>query len=500
MNTNIRLPCFLARSTLCRIGLLSILLGLVAALAAGCGAPEGSNDGSAIGSDAASAADAASATDAASAGDSASDSDGATSPDLGCAAPKISCDGVCTDLTADDFNCGACGKVCDDGSACTDGTCTLACAPGLTACGDAMDGDGGAPGGICADLQNDVANCGMCGAACPMGQVCNNAACVVSCGKPLVACNNVCIDPNTDPLNCGGCGTVCQMGQVCLGGACGCPKGFTACGNACYDTMDDPKHCGGCNPCAMGQVCAGGVCAAACAMPLVLCGMDCVDERVDPQNCGGCGTVCALAHATAACSKSACTVATCNAGYSDCDAKPSNGCETNTALDTGNCGGCKLACAPKPPNASPACSNGTCVAVCAPGHADCDANYANGCEIDTNTDVKNCGKCATACAVGQSCTMGVCGKPRVCSDGLKCLANCGQGDTVCTQDCYKVASLGPAPGGQAMTTLFLNNLIPHCGAICTPGNAKFNYVSCMACGKASAGPLFTIAISKCKVL
>jgi hypothetical protein len=35
--------------------------------------------------------------------------------------------------------------------------------------------------------------------------------------------------------------------------------------------------------------------------------------------------------------------------------------------------------------------------MCATGYADCDKSAANGCEIDTNTNVANCGGCGMPC-------------------------------------------------------------------------------------------------------
>lgn len=51
------------------------------------------------------------------------------------------------------------------------------------------------------------------------------------------------------------------------------------------------------------------------------------------------------------------------------------------------------------PNATPHCDGNECSAnlQCIVGFADCDRALANGCEVNTNTDVANCGGCATRC-------------------------------------------------------------------------------------------------------
>jgi hypothetical protein len=46
----------------------------------------------------------------------------AQGPDAGCLQPNLVCDNVCTDVTSDSANCGACGKVCPSNS-CVNGAC-----------------------------------------------------------------------------------------------------------------------------------------------------------------------------------------------------------------------------------------------------------------------------------------------------------------------------------------------------------------------------------------
>ncbi|MBI4706063.1 MAG: hypothetical protein HY744_33635 [Deltaproteobacteria bacterium] len=78
-------------------------------------------------------------------------------------------------------------------------------------------------------------------------------------------CGSKCIDAQNDPANCGGCGTACPQGQICAAGQCAlqCFGGTTKCGNACVDTKIDPKNCGGCgNACGVSQSCADGKCTS----------------------------------------------------------------------------------------------------------------------------------------------------------------------------------------------------------------------------------------------
>jgi formylglycine-generating enzyme required for sulfatase activity len=79
------------------------------------------------------------------------------------------------------------------------------------------------------------------------------------------------------------------------------------------------------------------------------------------------------------------------------------------------------------------CAGSACtVASCNTGFGDCDGSYANGCEVDTKTDARNCGSCAVACGGGQSCIGGTC-----VTGGPSCVnlaATCGPSgnDSCCT--------------------------------------------------------------------
>ncbi len=95
----------------------------------------------------------------------------------------------------------------------------------------------------------------------------------------------------------------------------------------------------------------------------------------------------------------------CGQGHADCDGNPDNGCEVALWSDPRHCGNCTTVCASS--NASAACSGGVCLLSCTPHFKDCDGLPANGCEADVSKDSKNCGTCSHDCR-GGGCNDGRC--------------------------------------------------------------------------------------------
>src|SRR6185312_5102456 len=90
----------------------------------------------------------------------------------------------------------------------------------------------------CTDITTDANNCGSCSTpgnstACPKGEICKDSQCTAGCVPPQTACSvgeaNYCANLTDDVNNCGDCGIVCLAGQVCeiptgqTTGACTCP-------------------------------------------------------------------------------------------------------------------------------------------------------------------------------------------------------------------------------------------------------------------------------------
>jgi hypothetical protein len=280
-----------------------------------------------------------------------------------------------------------------------------------------------------------------------------------------------------DLAHCGACGRACAFAHAaarCVDGRClrgDCAEGWADCDgdplNGCEANLrEDPAHCGACSvtgasrACEGGAVCAGGRCVTACDGATAACGGRCVDPRVDPAHCGGCARACggsagSLANvATYRCVDRGCAVASCAAGFGDCDGRGGNGCEVSLRTTLAHCGACGRRCAPA--NATGACAAGVCdIAACAAGFADCDARADNGCESDTRSDPAHCGACGRRCAEGQVCAAGV------------CAGACPAGAAACAGAC-RVVDVDPSHcGGCGVACPPAANAAPRCaGGFC----------------------------------
>ncbi|MFP2933967.1 MXAN_6577-like cysteine-rich protein [Pyxidicoccus sp. 3LG] len=196
-----------------------------------------------------------------------------------CPAGQALCGDQCTNLQADEGNCGACGNACGENLACQEGQCVdTRCPRGQTPCGSA-----------CVDTAKDDKNCGKCGNACGTGLFCRDGSC--QCPSGLTLCGGKCVDARKDATNCGKCNVRCGANQVCEDGRCICTGGLTLCGGQCVKTDTDRNNCKTCGfRCAGNQICTAGKCQ--CSTGLNLCGSTCVNFQSDEANCGRCGGKC----------------------------------------------------------------------------------------------------------------------------------------------------------------------------------------------------------------
>jgi len=357
-----------------------------------------------------------------------------------CTAPLANCDGIegngCEISTATDTqHCGACGHACTfahAGSSCAAGACAMgACDAGWANC------DGNPLNGCEVNLLTNAAHCGTCGTVCTAAHgtaTCAQGSCdIAACDAGHSNCDqlafNGCEVSNTNDVNhCGGCGVVCSdrpsAVATCHGSACGyaCVAGRLDCDgvatNGCeIDTSADNNHCGACGVvCTQGRTCQSGACTTAvCVTGTADCDHDAsngceVSLGTSAAHCGACGSACAYANGTGVCTAGSCSLWSCAAGFANCNANSSDGCEVNITTTTAHCGACGLVCATA--NGTAACSAGVCgVAACNAGFANCDGFTGNGCEANLATSNAHCGACGVVCTGGTTCQAGVCEAP-----------------------------------------------------------------------------------------
>jgi hypothetical protein len=193
-----------------------------------------------------------------------------------------------------------------------------------------------------------------------------------------------------------------------------------------------------------------------------------VNGALDVANCGRCDRACTLANASEACVMGECEIASCDAGFGDCDTMVPTGCETSLS-SLMSCGRCGETCG--------GIQNAT--AICN-GARRCDYSMCSGgfggCETSTSSTLTACGSCGTNCntivlnATGRTCTMGACGYG-ACASGF------GDCDAMRANGCERALD----------TTT-------HCGAC---GNACGAGETCNASGDCACGTTTAASGSAC---
>jgi hypothetical protein len=333
-------------------------------------------------------------------------------------------------------NCGACGAICEADAAttsCATGDCELVgCDMGYGDC------DGDPMNGCEADLAGSPTTCGTCDTTCPTDPA--NAASICEMGSCGLACDPGYGDCDSNPANgcetflgettsCGGCGILCDgatpvcSGSSATGFACapGCADDEVVCGESCVDISSDARNCDGCgnicpDPTRASPTCTDGTCGFTCDAGFANCNGDdsdgCEADLASTEDCGSCDNVCdPVTNGTVACETDGCAIASCAGTNRDCDGTYANGCEADIETDPAHCGGCGVVCTPGPRVSTVGCDGGACVIEsCETGYADCDGDFATGCETRLGTKF-HCGSCGDRCRGGGTnmCCDGVCG-------------------------------------------------------------------------------------------
>ena len=149
-------------------------------------------------------------------------------------------------------------------------------------------------------------------------------AAAVTCPTGQTACSGVCKNLRTDPANCGACGTACSAGQNCVAGACTTVATHLSCVNSsCVSVTGAGNNTDGCTE-------VGGSCGSSSCTTTDVCKTAAVVNNV----C----TVTNKADSTA-CTTTAITDGTCQAGVCTTKANEANACWGNLGAN-GRCYDC----------------------------------------------------------------------------------------------------------------------------------------------------------------
>jgi hypothetical protein len=265
----------------------------------------------------------------------------------------------------------------------------------------------------------------------------------MQCDEGALDCDglvdNGCEARDLSNFNCGGCGNKCPSDTACVwqdvslqNVGCGCPPGKINCGY-CMDLTANDSNCGACgNACDktggpeapqypnVYYGCSGSTCGYPKCKPYFQdCDAKnengCETSLVTDESCGGCGSACPAGQHCYLNGQNA-PECMCTGDLTFCDEGtfqdyPQGHC-ADVRSAVGNCGACGVSCAATgaAPWTNRSCDYGACVSHCQQDHADCNGNEADGCEIDTRSDPRNCGGCGVVCdaVAGQACVAGKC--------------------------------------------------------------------------------------------
>jgi hypothetical protein len=249
---------------------------------------------------------------------------------MGCGANEKLCGTICVAIDDPAYGCDL--QAC---SPCVVANATAVCAAGACAIGQCQlgfgDCDTQAATGCEVDLST-AANCGACGNACAPAAACQTlGACdpqAQQCAYTPIPDGSACSDNDA-----------CTQSDACQSGACvGSSPVTCVAQDQCHDVgLCDPMTgacsnpekpdgalCDDADDCTIMDACQSGACAGS----LAPAGTACTAQPNAVMECDASG---------------ACVIASCEAGFGDCDSSPASGCEADLALPS-DCGACGNVC------------------------------------------------------------------------------------------------------------------------------------------------------------
>ena len=187
---------------------------------------------------------------------------------------------------------------------------------------------------------------------------------------------------------------------------------------------------------------------AGCKAGTKRCGDTCASLDDPAYGCGATGCdPCELPNAVAGCEPVdggtdggaeggtlECSVAVCKGAHRDCDGLAADGCEVDTSDNLKNCGACGVDCTNLPHVAGNVrCTAGACSfdqTACAPGYGICTTDPSKGCDTIVS-DPAHCGACTTTCTAA----FPYCSPSGVAANPFTCTSGCAQGLSLCGGSC-----------------------------------------------------------------
>lgn len=218
-----------------------------------------------------------------------------------------------------------------------------------------------ASGTCTADLNNDAANCGGCGYACPANALCQQGQCF--CKEGYAVENNACV-----------------VAPSVTGSGNGCPAGMSPCSDGyCYELTSSASNCGICgNQCPAGMICSASTCSN---LPVETTAAPVTTTAAVTTTASGTTTATPITTITGLglTKPGGYTLSCVVLGLTSC-----SGSCVNLTTNNGNCGSCGHVCS----GLTATCCGGGCTSL--------------------KTDESNCGTCGHKCGITSTCESGSC--------------------------------------------------------------------------------------------